>query len=153
MNVSGSLTQVESQVDKGIQGSAFAARETHKNVGIAKVRTPYTCTIVVDVRTAGNVLCAHGNIADGYGCGVVVRSWRRCRHTCRISRRHSSASTRLLCLLSSNAMAISSWAARVAGGLALRKDVACGTVCALRGGCASTKDWSGIVCVVALPLQ
>ena len=25
------------QVDKGIQGSAFAARETHKNVGIAKV--------------------------------------------------------------------------------------------------------------------
>ena len=24
------------QVDKGIQGSAFAARETHKNVGIAK---------------------------------------------------------------------------------------------------------------------
>jgi len=24
-------------VDKGIQGSAYAARETHKNVGIAKV--------------------------------------------------------------------------------------------------------------------
>jgi hypothetical protein len=30
-------TQPQLQVDKGIQGSAFAARETHKNVGIAKV--------------------------------------------------------------------------------------------------------------------
>ena len=72
MNGSDSLTPVEAQVDKGIQGSAFAARETHKNVGIAKVHTSYMRTVIVDVRVAGNVLCAHGNGADARGFGVVV---------------------------------------------------------------------------------